>query len=670
MGIYGLPTPEMTPTSDRRYSQDSVSSDQSRSSRGSRTLSTNEHAFLYQAHTALVQRITDLERALLARPRSRPQSTASDASSTNEPTDEMLKLIADLKAERDELQRDVEGWRSRVADYEHQVTLLMTRVENERREAWVTREQVSMIEFEKKALETTLAEKVSWGENGWRKVKVVQNALSTAEQECQQLRGQVARMAELEAETARLSDALAEERKRREEAEKELESHLSTPTPQAFELSQYRTPPVSRTMIFAKRSGLGFRSMDSSSSSTDVESLDGSCDRHQVSLKVVQEEEEDDSQYASRSDCSDPEDALARYEDEDEDDQYAFHASLSDSSFGSDSDECPDMLHPTDASSDGDFLPELSTIRSASSSPAPASPPQVHERHASLIKAWTFPQGTSPASQLVRDTDEIDRFFGCLEDVDNSPPLEAKLHSAESEKNLFAQALADADDEFPPFMIPSHIGTEVSLPESNSILDAVFEEDEVDGSTFDNDDDEFVGQEDEGGIIFTFTPPHTVGELCTDAQLEIPASKVGTTPVEVIPESDSSPLHEQPSLSFPVSRPTPSRSFTSNIPTPSSSTPVKPGLFRFPKASDSPSAFSTSVKRGVSPSSIPRLPSCSSPSPSMPKLRNASFIPQPRKSAPSAQTNLASTPTKSQNKPRSSMYAWPLPSSVIVQADQ
>jgi hypothetical protein len=68
-----------------------------------------------------------------------------DSGSANgEPSDEMLCLIADLKAERDELKRDMDGWRTRVADLESQIAIFAKRVENERREAWVARCRVGV----------------------------------------------------------------------------------------------------------------------------------------------------------------------------------------------------------------------------------------------------------------------------------------------------------------------------------------------------------------------------------------------------------------------------------------------------------------------------------------------------------------------------------------------
>ena len=57
-------------------------------------------------------RISELERTLSSRPQTRPISFAASDSSLSdaEPSDGMLRLIADLKSERDELKRDFDGW--------------------------------------------------------------------------------------------------------------------------------------------------------------------------------------------------------------------------------------------------------------------------------------------------------------------------------------------------------------------------------------------------------------------------------------------------------------------------------------------------------------------------------------------------------------------------------
>ena len=141
--LFGLPTPESTPTSERRASLVSLDAEEH-----NRNLET-EHQFLAQSHAVLLTRIADLERALKSR--SRPQSMVSD-SSCSEPSDELIQLITELKAERDELKKDCDGWRTRVADLEKQTGVLAKRVDVERREAWVARERVGLLEVEKRAV--------------------------------------------------------------------------------------------------------------------------------------------------------------------------------------------------------------------------------------------------------------------------------------------------------------------------------------------------------------------------------------------------------------------------------------------------------------------------------------------------------------------------------------
>ena len=127
--------------------------------------------------------------------------------------------------------------------------------------------------------------------------------------------------------------------------------------------------------------------------------------------------------------------------------------------------------------------PALSISRSPSQSPSPLPSPTepTHARHASLSKAWTFPSGPAAASVADRAPEQIDHFFGCLEDVDHSPPIDLKLHSVESNKNIFAQALVEYEDDLPPFVIPSNVGEIVLSPEMETpgrSLDVVVEEEE------------------------------------------------------------------------------------------------------------------------------------------------------------------------------------------------
>jgi hypothetical protein len=70
----------------------------------------------------------------------------------------MLCLIADLKAERDKLKRDIDEWRTRVSDLEKKSGVLALRVATEHREAWIARERLSLLEVEKRAAVGTAEE--------------------------------------------------------------------------------------------------------------------------------------------------------------------------------------------------------------------------------------------------------------------------------------------------------------------------------------------------------------------------------------------------------------------------------------------------------------------------------------------------------------------------------
>ncbi|THH33743.1 hypothetical protein EUX98_g474 [Antrodiella citrinella] len=629
--LHGLPTPEMTPVSDRRISLSSTDSETR--SPTSRPLSISEQHFLFQAHQTLVHRISDLERALSARPRSRPPSCASDVSSQSEAvSDEMLQLIADLKSERDELKRDVDGWRNRVADSEKQMSLLFRRVENERREAWVARERVGLMEAEKRLLENTLKEKCLWGEDGWAKYQVAHGELEKAREKCESLRADARKGAEDREECARLKALLDTETRKREDLERELEGVLATPTPMAFQFhSKPGSSTSSRTMAYAKRGGLGFRSIDSVGSFTDVESV-GSIDHTKMNLKVVHEEDEGDSRDETMSDCSNEDNGLTGYEDEEDNDHYAFQDSSSSSSLGSVADF---STTPFGVNVSSDSVPPLSTSRSSTASPArPASPSQpiVHARQTSLSK-WTFPQDNGNYSSIFSHGTENDRFFNCLEDLDDSPPMA----SLDSGKTWFSQALARAEDELPPFVLPAGFGVEVQSPleiEAKTSLDVVVEEEEEleedesieeEESSF-NPDDEFVGQEVEGGIIFTFNVP--------EPERETPdlSHDTSSTPDSSFSDEHSHSLStvSSSSIASPSSIPRLVGARKSLLPSalPMSSTPVKAS-----RSMDSiqtpPSPSCAPIKWGMSPAEMRRSASPSTPS----RLPQPSFIPQPRRNS-------------------------------------
>ena len=645
----GLPTPEMTPTSTSSRTQEDMES--FLASRSTRPLSTSEQHFLFQAHATLVQRITDLERALSSRSSrsySRPVSYASDSSAvSSEPSDEMLSLIADLKAERDELKKDVDGWRTRVNDLEKQISLYAKRIDAERRDAWVARQRVGLLEVEKSGLDEALRAKTAEAKDAVEQLAQVQSEKSAAEQEVERLRAELERMATAQNECVRLQGELDAERQKREEVEKELEHAGLMNTPRPYEVPA----AMSRTMMFARSRGLGFQSIDSEGSFTDVESEDMSVDKFEFSLKAVAEEDEE-----TLSNMSD-EDELARFEDEEEGDADAFPQSLTTSSFGS-SEDVNEL-----AARNEPRVPQLT--RSPSATPSPLPTPEAtkveHCRARSLSKAWSFP--TEPVVAVSR-VDEIDRFFGCLEDVDNSPPLDSRLRSLESGKTLFSQALAEADDELPPFVIPADVGVEVTPESPKRELDVVMEEDEEEAeensSAQANVDDEFVGEVDEGGIKFTFTIP---------PEFQTEASVAPSTPAQKSSPTVQTPVAEDAdaSFTFPQTRAASAYPSPSSIPRLASGkavgTPKSPVLSA--RNTNIPSSFKTPpAKRGAaSPTFIPQprgqtSPTLKSPPPSAGKA--ASPIPQARRASP--------TSVKRSGIPVMSPSSTPLPSlmSIIV----
>ena len=457
--FHGLPTPELTPTTEGRPPIGSETD-------WARPPSlTNEQHFLYQSQAALVARISELERTLSSRSQSRPVSSTSDSSfSDAEPSNEMLRLIADLKAERDELKRDIDGWRTRVANLEKQSGVLALRVDTERREAWIARERLSLLEVEKRAA-------VRAAEESDAAAKGLRAELSTTKADLQAVQEEAERNKEIARELESVRAELVEERRLREDLEKSFEelSLLKTPTP---------VGPIRRMM-----------SIDSMSSATDVDSLD----EHTMSgseLKAVQEVDEDEEEY------SEQENNLMGYEDEEEGDEI--FTSHNGSSFGS-----------------LDDIPRSTThlARSVATSPSRTPPPPpltAHARRASLSREWSFPAKVAPHSASPQHApEEVDRFFGCLEDMGDSPPISAAPPAAKSPFTKGFFGAADEEDEMPPFVLPADVGVEVESPPiehaahfSESGLSVVLEEDELADV-----EDVFVGEEDEGGIKFTFEIP-------------------------------------------------------------------------------------------------------------------------------------------------------------------
>ena len=589
---HGLPTPELTPTTERRASTGS-DGDWGRPSSVS-----NEQHFLFQSQTALVARISELERALSSRTQSRPASLAvSDTSSGGaEPADEMLHLVADLKAERDELKRDINGWRTRVASLEKQTGELAQRVDSERREAWVARERLGLLETEKRAA-------VRRAEESAAALLGLQAELTTTKAELRAMQEETARSRGAAHELDRVTAELAEERRRCVELEKALE---------ALSLINEPTPVISARRVM---------SIDSLSSATDVDSLDG----HGLTgseLKAVQEVDEDEETY------SDQEDHLMGYEDEEEGDE----------SF---------VSHDGSSFSSLEDIPR-STAHLAPAVASSATSVPTHTKRSSLSREWSFPvKGMPHAASQQHMPEEIDRFFGCLEDIGDSPPNSATRPDA-TNSNPFSRgffgAVADDDEELPPFVLPVDVGVEVeSLPSKDSLLSTgsglgvVLEEEEPEDTVNAGVEDEFIGEEDEGGIKFTFkVPPAFVS----------PESSQSPSPTTPPSAHNSMPYYEPASEDedqtlFPLHIVSPASRTRTSPPSPSS-IPRAIALKRFeglakdakfsPRASPSPPRNSPSSMRGGSrPSFLPQ--------PTAKTMSVPTFIPQPTINA-SASSNM------------------------------
>jgi hypothetical protein len=694
MNIAGLPTPEMTPTFNRRYS-----TTESLGSTGAddeffpnpptqtRPLSASEQHFLYKSHNALLARINDLERVLMRRRESggysngvssRPLSVASSVSSVgsmamdsaagSEPSDEMLRLIADLKAERDELKRDVDGWRTRVGDMENQMSVLAKRVENERRDAWVARSRVGLLEVEKGVLMKKMEAVDELIEKEKRLWEQERQTLEEENVECKN------RIGELVSELEGVKKELEIERLKKEEADS-----LSTPTPRTF--GAYSRPVV------PSKHGLGFMSVDSESSTTDIDSSD---DSFRFGLKAVTEEENDDGDY------SEEENALVGYEDEDEGDTDM--SLQSSSSFDSEEDLPRPLAH----------------LQNMGLPPSPTTPkPQVftpprsgHVRKATLSKTWTFPFGGQQQAQAA-EPEENDRFFGCLDDPDSdtssSVPNSPSAYSYEKSKGIFSSGFKFAPpDDNASFFLPDGVGeladddAEKDDEKRLSIVAEVVEEE----TESDSDSETEVEDEDMfgeiGGIRITFTPPQEDSEPKAERkqiQMSSPVKRTSPPPVlpalnfgeeeddeedeqddlrKVIPFNFGRPLMEErepsppPSIAFPiiVTPPTslPRPASPSMIPRPTSPSSIPRAVSSRSRSSSSSDSFSSPPSKVSTMRAGASTPFSSNSYITPPTKRGGvlpSFIPQPVSSSPSPNRSVPA-PVKPRVIPTSTFIRQPV----------
>jgi len=385
-------------------------------------MSPSRRAFIYQSHSALLTRISDLEKLLEMRfsPSRSPSPLPPLSPTTTSSNDEFLCLVADLKAERDELKRDVEGWRTRVADLEKQTSLLVNRVETERRESWIIKEQLGVLQVEK----------VGMAQDAERLKATIAKLTKQAEELTAELVQQQRENMKMKAELARLNAPLALEPNR---------------------------------LRFAARSSLQSIDSQSSTSTTDVEDFirspltevfNAAC----LKLKVVQEEQEEPDLGGdeSRDSCLDSgAEELAHYEDEDDSDISFYSPSRADSiSSVKNLESPPASATPLAAQT---FVSAPAIDRSASPS---------HERKSSLSKVWTFP--TTPVSRNhLQKPAEVDKFFTCLEDASDQTDTDGTdvdddTHDLGRPKlgfgfgHGFDYSVEDEEEEdMPPFVLPT-----------------------------------------------------------------------------------------------------------------------------------------------------------------------------------------------------------------------
>lgn len=105
-----------------------------------------QSAYFAQSHASFLARIAELESALA-------RSTATPSPAPAEPPEELLEMLADLKAERDLLKRSLEELVVRYNDQEKQINALGRRLDNEKRDGWVHKEKLSRAEAEKRTME-------------------------------------------------------------------------------------------------------------------------------------------------------------------------------------------------------------------------------------------------------------------------------------------------------------------------------------------------------------------------------------------------------------------------------------------------------------------------------------------------------------------------------------
>ncbi|KAH8830619.1 hypothetical protein DL96DRAFT_1707430 [Flagelloscypha sp. PMI_526] len=558
------------------------------------SLSASEQHFLFKSHSTLLARIQDLEKALSVRQRDslafydRPISVLSTTSSYSD--DE----LAQLRAERDELKSDVAGWRTRVADLEKQLSTLASRVELERREAWVARSRVGLLDAEKTSLERLLNEARS-------KADEMQEMLSSVERGKEDLSKRVEDLVletkTLEMEKISQSEENAELRRRIEELEKENE-----------ELKAKMASPSKAFAFGSLQQGFTFEapSEDSSELSTPYEADEPSLD-DLLSGGFDDESSEVFGQHLSNKafgvpyelELSDEENELAGYEDDEEDD---LQDDMTSSSYGS---------------------------------------PIAESRLGEMSEGWTFPRFAAP--QPSRLTDFSFASPSRTPEPEEEHFMDSPDYSLTSSFDAFKSSLRSTPEDAFVFATPAGVG---STPALGTVLEEEEEEEEDnyaedededyeqddcsdEDPTWDGQDEDVFG--DVGGIKIMLTPadaeePVSLGfEQTSQEPQDLPVSPIEEDIVQPAAKSyrKPAPIYESEDQATPTEQP--------RFQTPPKPRPIS--FSRLPRA----------VKSSASSPTVPREHS-SSPKPISPtripqKVGSPTFYKTPRVENGSSRSN-------------------------------
>lgn len=128
-----------------------------------------QHAYSMQAHASLLDRIATLEEAL--------EKAQAQAAAQSPAEEELIALVADLKASRDALHAKASAAEAKVAELERASELIRKRLEGARQDAWAAKDRADVLQLEVDGLKEEVVElqqeKGSWDNERkeWKKTK-------------------------------------------------------------------------------------------------------------------------------------------------------------------------------------------------------------------------------------------------------------------------------------------------------------------------------------------------------------------------------------------------------------------------------------------------------------------------------------------------------------------